>query len=478
MKQFSFPLPLSFLLFPVLFLFQSSQLCAQKINKGNTSGKFLIVRNINITGNNRTKASIITREMKFAGGDTIFLTDYPLLMNAARENIFNTGLFNFVTLDTTSISADKITTDVNIRLIERWYIWPWPFFELSDRNINSWLETTDYSRLTYGIDLTINNVRGRDETLKIPIHVGFNQLFGFDYEIPYINRRKTIGAGFGGDYERNHEVIITSTDNKPVYYKDPASYPRQETNVFAAFYLRPNFYAKHTFRFDYQSYAFSDSLVRIPGYTQDSLRKPQFLTFTYQYKNDHRDFHFYPLKGSYFDVTLVKNGFWQKIDELYIQTNLRKYWRLYNRWYFASGLTVKVTLTTHDAYFLQKGLGYGRDFVRGYEYYVIDGQDFGLLKNNLKFALIPQRVLAVNFLKSKKFNTVPYALYMNVFTDFGFVNNRMERQNQLNDMQNTLLVGYGAGFDFTTYYDIVLRLELAVNGRGRAGLYLHFMAPI
>ncbi len=478
MKQFSYPLISLFLLSLILFFLTSLPLTAQKNNRDADPQLFLVLRNVNIYGNNRTKVSIITRETRFAVGDTILLPDYPSLINAAKENIFNTGLFNFVTVDTTCVSPDKILTDINIRVIERWYVWPWPFFELSDRNINSWLETTDLSRLTYGIDLTINNVRGRNETLKIPIHIGFNQQFGLEYQLPYVNRKKTIGAGFGANYERNHEVIVTSIDNKPVYYKEPALYPRKEVDVFAILLLRPNFYAKHTFRFDYQWYTFSDSLVKIPGYTLDSLKNPRFLSFAYQYKNDHRDFHFYPLKGSYFDIGLVKNGFWQEVDELYIQANLRKYWRLYNRWYFATGLTAKVTLSASDAYFLQKGLGYGREFVRGYEYYVIDGQDFGLFKSNLKFAIVPQRVLAMPFLKSRKFNTVPYALYMNVFTDLGFVNNRMEKQNRLNDMQNTLLVGYGVGFDFTTYYDIVLRLELSVNGRGRPGLYLHFMAPI
>lgn len=440
--------------------------------------KVIFIRKINIYGNNRTKPSIITREMKLREGDSILCTDYQSLITSSKENIFNTGLFNFVTIDSNDVLQDKVTIDLNVRLIERWYIWPWPYFEVSDRNFNSWLETTDFSRITFGTDLLIRNVRGLNETLKVPVHMGFNQQFGLEYQIPFINRKKTLGVGFGGSYRRNHEIIVSSNENKPVFYKNSVIFPRDEKDLFAAFYIRPNYYVNHTFRLDYQWYSFSDSLVRIDDYTKDSLKQPQFLTFYYQYKNDHRDFHFYPLKGSYFDVELVKNGFFQDVDELYVKSNIRKYWQLHSRWYFATGLTLKISFTTSDAYFLQKGLGYGRDFVRGYEYYVIDGESYGLLKNNLKFGIIPQRIHTIHFLSSRKFNTIPYALYMNIFTDLGYVNNRLEKQNRVNDMQNTLLVGYGAGFDFTTYYDIVLRLELAVNGRGTPGIYLHFMAPI
>jgi hypothetical protein len=58
------------------------------------------------------------------------------------------------------------------------------------------------------------------------------------------------------------------------------------------------------------------------------------------------------------------------------------------------------------------------------------------------------------------------------------VYNRDEHANRYNDLQNSLLVGYGAGFDFTTYYDVVVRLEFSMNGMGIPGIYLHFMAPI
>jgi outer membrane protein assembly factor BamA len=427
----------------------------------------------------RTRSSIILRELAFHELDTVRQTSFFQMLKAGRENIFNTALFNFVTFDTVPLGGSPVQMDVVIHVVERWYIWPWPFFEISDRNFNTWIETTDFNRLTYGIDLTIQNVRSRNETLKFPIHYGFNQKFGFSYRIPYLDSRKIIGIAFGAEYNRNHEVIVETHDNKTVYYKDPDHFPRQNFYAFTELLLRLTFYAHHTFRVGFNAWFFSDSLLKIPGYTADNSHFLNYFSIYYQYKNDHRDVQFYPLKGSYFDVELDQNGLWfSPVNEFFIKTNLRKYLQIYNHWYFASGLTMKLTLTPQPPYFLQRGLGYGREFVRGYEYYVIDGRDFILWKNNFKFALIPQRDFRMDFIKSQKFNRAPFALYLNVFCDVGYVFYNGYTDDKSNDLRNSLLVGYGAGLDLTTYYDIVIRLEVSMNGKGMPGIYLHFMAPI
>jgi outer membrane protein assembly factor BamA len=462
----------------LFFLFRINGNCQVVENKTLTDKGFVIIHKIEIAGNKITRPKIILREIRFHEGDTLHMSSLPMLLNKSRENIFNTGLFNFVTIDTNRTALSPLYLDVKINVIERWYIWPWPFFEISDRNFNSWLETSDFSRLTYGVDVSFFNMRGRNETLKFPIHYGFNQKYGLNYRIPFINKKQTIGISFGGDYERNHEVIGSCNKNKPVYFKDPQTYPREKIYGFMELELRPSFYAHHTFRAAYNQYYFSDTLLEtVPDYSMNGLNTVSYYSLYYQYKNDHRDVKFYPLKGFYFDAELNQNGlFGDVVNELFVKSNLRKYWQLSKRWYLASGILAKVTLSADPPYFMQRGLGFGREFVRGYEYYVIDGRNFVVLKNNLKFAILPQRVAMLGFLKSKKFNTVPYALYMNVLFDGGYVYNyALQPQN---DLQNSMLIGYGAGLDFTTYYDIVLRAELTMNGMGEPGIYLHFMAPL
>jgi len=473
-----FPLFLLFVFIAIIIA--GPRIAAQNvISAPGGEGGTVVIGKVVISGNKITRPRIILRELRFKEGDTISASSLPSLLKTSRDNVFNTSLFNFVTLDTLRDPPGSKKLDVNIHVIERWYIWPWPIFEISDRNFNAWLETTDFSRLTYGVDLTFFNMRGRNETLKFPLHFGYNQRYGLDYEIPYINRKQTIGISFGGEYAANHELVVETVKNKPVYFKDPKEYPKALLSGFLEMDLRPNFYAHHSFVVSYNQYHFSEFLLdSVKDFSKGIRNVISYFSFYYQYKNDHRDIKFYPLKGLYFDAEFDQNGFFgDPVSETYVKTNFRKYWQLARKWYFASGLTVKITLSKDPPYFMQRGLGYGREFVRGYEYYIIDGRNFLMLKNNLKFAIIPQRVAVLKFLKTKKFNTIPFALYMNVLLDGGYVYNDVVHPEKQNDLQNSLLVGYGVGFDLTTYYDIVIRTELTMNGRGEPGVYLHFMAP-
>ena len=95
----------------------------------------IIIRQVTISGNKITKARIITRELNFKEHDTILLSRLSNLLITSRENVFNTRLFNFVTIDT-GLSADRRFVDISVALVERWYIWPIPYVEISDRNFN------------------------------------------------------------------------------------------------------------------------------------------------------------------------------------------------------------------------------------------------------------------------------------------------------------------------------------------------------
>ncbi len=115
-------------------------------------------------------------------------------------------------------------------------------------------------------------------------------------------------------------------------------------------------------------------------------------------------------------------------------------------------------------------------YLRGYEYYVIDGQRFILLKTNLKFRLLAERVVHASFIPLNKFNVIPFAFYMNLYGDAGYVRDR--QFSELNPLVNNWQYSGGAGIDFVTYYDLVFRLEFSVNKLGESGFFLHFTAPI
>lgn len=445
---------------------------------------YLVAGKINISGNRITHPNIILRELKFREGDTLELSRLPLILDQAQQNVFNTRLFNFVTIDTTIHSLSSVM-DLRIEVIERWYIWPIPYLQLSDQNINAWMQSWDLSKLTYGVDFTFYNVRGRNETLKIITHFGFNQKYGFTYKIPYINKKQTLGIGFGADADLNSQVAYKTEENKPVYLTGTDGYPKQLVFASGEMLLRPNIYVIHTFRLSYNHYYLQDTLLHQPGFSLSFSNTQEFAGFWYQYKNDHRDVQFYPLKGWYFDVEFnhcMPYGF---THNTYVKSLFRRYFQASKRWYYAFSLLGKLSMAEQQPYYLQKGLGYGTECVRGYEYYVVDGQHYLLFRNNVKFALLPERVEKISFIRTSKFNTIPLALYVNLFADVGYVYayrqdvyGNPEMSVPFNSLQNSLMAGYGIGFDFTTYYDVVIRLEGSLNLMGRPGVFISFVAPI
>ncbi|MFZ4521334.1 MAG: hypothetical protein ACOYNC_06485 [Bacteroidales bacterium] len=441
----------------------------------------VIIRSITITGNLATKPGIISRELDFKEHDTVSCARFAERLISSRQNIFNTRLFNFVTIDT-AYSVDHLIVDVYVAVVERWYIWPVPYLEISDRNFNVWWETRDFNRLTYGVDLTFFNVRGRNETLKILAHFGFNQNFGFTYKIPYVNARQTAGIGFGASVMLNRELAVSTLNNEPVYVRNDSAYLKKLIYAFGECILRPDFFTIHTLRIAWSHYDF-DSAIRVtPGFSMVEEDVQQFASFTYLLKIDHRDVQYYPLTGYCIDAEVNHAVPYMTAHNSYLKSNLRIYRQIGSRWYCASGFTGKLSFEKAQPYYLQKGFGYGRDYVRGYEYYVIDGQHFALLKNNLKFALVPRQVTKLGFIHTTKFNTIPLALYLNAFIDLGYVYrypaNDHGRITSGNKLENSFLMGYGLGVDFTTYYDIVIRLEGSMNRLNQPGVYLHFIAAI
>jgi hypothetical protein len=81
-----------------------------------------------------------------------------------------------------------------------------------------------------------------------------------------------------------------------------------------------------------------------------------------------------------------------------------------------------------------------------------------------------------NFIPTDKFSKLYYAIYLNLFTDWGYVVDN--RKNVYNPLANEINIGYGLGLDFVTYYDFVLRLEYSFNKSGQSGFFIHFMPSI
>ena len=442
----------------------------------------IVIRNIFLNGNRITKDHIIKRELTFAIGDTLPANEVQAVLQQSQQNLINTSLFNAILVNVMSYddssARDEVYKDILITMEERWYIWPSPIFDLADPNFNTWWTTRDFNRTNYGLYVDWENFRGRKEQLIFNFQLGYTKQAAIKYSVPYLNRRQRLGGSLTLIYKQNDEVAYRTLDNQRLLYSDGSGNAREDfaTKLFLS--LRNGLYHTHGLETRFNYSAAADSVPILASDYYASGNQVRYFSLTYTYTHDRRDAKAYPLQGHYLQGLLLKSGFGlgdPDLNVMYAQLTAKKYLPISDRWNFAASVTGRTLLSNELPYYFQEGLGYGY-FVRGYEYYVIDGQHWGLLRSNLKLALLKPRWKTLEFIPTKKFNTFHYAFYLNVFADVGYVSDKLYAVG--NPLSNETLYSTGIGLDFVTYYDKVLRLEYALNHIGETGFYIHFVQPI
>ena len=448
------------------------------------SNTTVTVGSIKLTGNEKTKASIITRELLIATGDKLSPDEFSKRVNQSRLNLLNTSLFNFVTIDTVrnEIPGSNNTINVEISLLERWYLWPVPIVQITDRNINAWLQTRDFTRINYGIDLKWYNFSGRLDELDAIVQFGKNHHLSLAYQNPYVDKKKHLGIGFEAGYKNNREAGYLTQDDELLFAFASEGLSTEKYFSVNSTY-RNNIFTTHQLVAGFRAFTFSDSLMLLnPDYSYANVDKPAFLYLYYKLKIDHRDIKYYPLRGWYADLELNKTGlgfgFEKPVDIAWAKTTTRFYGQLSKHWYMGISFIGKVSSGAWQPYFQIQGLGYGRDYVRGYEYNVIDGKHFGIVRSTIKFALVPEQTHTIGFIPTPKFGLIHYAVYLTAFADAGYVWQPQWIGQFNNKLPRTLLAGAGLGVDLVTYYDKVVRIEYAINKSGKSGIFIHFIAGI
>lgn len=472
-----FILVLSFLFFCNKISGQEDSLNAPNISgyESITNPTDLIVSGVTFKGNKTTRDFILSRELAFSEGGIIPAGKLGDKMARTRQNLMNTSLFNFVELKHT-IKNDTVSFIITV--VERWYIWPVPFFEIAETNFNTWWLTKDLRRTVYGLYISHDNFRGRREGLRAKIQLGYTHQFALQYNIPYINKNRTIGAGITASYYSNKEIVVGTVDNKRVFLKDTEKYVREE------FYLRPvityrkEIYNTHTFSARFNTAEVQDTILdHRPDYFAGGGNKTSYFSLGYLFVRDRRDYKAYPLRGYLLAMGITKSGLGfleNEPDNWLFSPVVRRYFKMSEKWYYAISGEAGVT-AGKIPYYQTPGLGYSNE-VRGYDYYIIDGQHWTLGRSNLKYRIGKPGVKKLKFVPLKKFNTIHYAFYLNAFADAGYVWDDLYFSQ--NHLANKFLAGYGIGLDFVTYYDWVLRLEVARNRLNETGFFINFTAPI
>lgn len=452
----------------ILFVFIFNANSAYSFNTPNENpDKF--IKEILIIGNKKTKSNIILRELTFCKNERIKNLDSVIVK--CKENLMNTGLFNFVEIN--YICEDSTLTLIYIKVTERWYLWPMPIFEIADRNLSEWAQKKDISRTNYGFYLRQENFRGRDQILQVQFIYGYTHRIGLSYTIPYLNRKQNIGLSAGLFVTQNHEIAYDINNDKLQFYKNENLYVRKDFSSYVILKKRKGIYNYFTTGLEYRKNRTIDSvLILNPSFFVNSSTSQQTLTFSWGYRHDKRDYQTYALKGDYFEFDVIKSGFVLLKNEpniMAISAGYRKYFKLNNHFNFSSMVKARLTQISKAPFSNQRAMGYGQDYLRGYDFYVLNGQNYFLLKSQFKYTLMKKRIYKTSVLKSEKFNEIPIAMYFNFFADAGYVQDKY--YNKYNNLSNQFQYAYGIGYDYVTYYDLVFRFEYTFNKLHESGLF-------
>jgi outer membrane protein assembly factor BamA len=462
----------------IIFWYSGFALSAQEL----FSSDSLLIGGIKIEGNFVTSKKVIYRELAFKLNEYVGRSDMEYLKQTSINNLNKTTLFNFVEINILEIQDGILA--VTVKLTERWFIWPNVYLNHNDTNFSEWWRTKDLNKLEYGFGLKVNNFRGMKETVKFNYRFGNFTKYEFEYEGIHLDKKERHFLSLKASYASQKILPWVIESNKNISLK--TGYKLLESTTFGINYkYRKAYFNSHLFGFGYSNSQIADTIRSLNpyffGFNNQQLR---YFNLRYEFVRDTRDSHFYPKTG-YMIVTGINIkglGILQHeyhSTDFYIQ--LFGYHKFINRLYGASGILFSVNSNSDKVFYEQTGLGFIQ-FVRGYEYYIVNGDKALLFKSLLKFELLPMKEINLKIWPIRKvyqLNRIPLQIYANVFFDAGYVTDKSGLYKLYNNtLVNKIMCSTGIGIDFVTYYDKILRLDYSFNALGERGLFIHWKAAI
>ena len=436
-----------------------------------SSSDSLIVQDIIVEGNAKTDLSIILRELSFKPGDVI--ADWPGTVQENTQRLLNLFLFN-------EVKIERNGNRVIIQVKERLYVWPKIDCSTADRNFNQWWLSKDLKRLNLNTQLGIFNIKGQNKSLWLRSQLGYTTALSLTFKQPYINAKKTIGIQAQLYYSANKEIWIQTANDKLQFYSANNQTMIKRLGAEAWLLHRPKIYTYHAFGMGFRHIGIADSAVAHQGnnpYLWQGLSSQKEFNLAYQLSIDKRNLKGFPTKGFLIKAQCDWNTLGGQTSSLHywqLKGSAAKYWPIREKVFASIGVAAKYVNFEYLPYNKFQSLGYGKDYIRGYELYVVDGHAFAIAKAEFKWRILQK---TYKFLpKVKHYESLPTQLFFTVFNDCGYVSNvRSKTQPDGNQLPNQWLYGFGAGVNVVMYTDYCTRLEYSTNHMGGSRWYLSFV---
>lgn len=450
------------------------------INSYAQQNHYVIIDTITFEGNGKTKQYVLERELDLKKGSIYESAELDERAINSKNMLYNTNLF--IATNVTWVETRPKHVSVAVTVSEKWYIWPIPFFELADRNYRQWADLGyKMDRTNYGLYLFTYNFRGRNETIKLSFINGYTRNYGIQYSLPFIDKSGKFGLEVSSAFRQNKEIWYLTKNDSLQFFKNFENTLIQRFENKIAFTTRRSNFSSDRLELEFNNIQISDTVsskeINPHFLLSNNKQNEVFIKHIFTYEK--RDNKYYPLTGYYLknEVSLGKlMGDTASLELVKETLEFGGYKEIYKKLYLSCYFKTKISnqpipFIPYNNY---KAFGY-KDFVRGYEQYVIDGHAFMLGKLNLRYALLHQYMLRTPFKINKKPAKLPTGIYLNLYSDWGKVfNNQWSKSVYNNQLINTDLVGYGAGFDVLFLNDKIFRFEYSLNILGDKNFNIHF----
>jgi outer membrane protein assembly factor BamA len=467
-------------IFVVCILLLNCLLSIEAQNNSNAKDS-IIIEGISLIGNNRTKTSVIELELVFKKGDTLKLSEIDEAILKCKENLLKTSLFNFVDIKQQYLDSGRVIIEITLQ--ERWYLVPKFKINSVEENFNAWALTSDFNHLNISMTISDVNFRGNNEKLSVSGSIGFNKSLGLKYYRPFISSNHKIGFGAEFLWISNQETTFGVFDYKYKFLRSENNSLLTQYVSTALLHYRPTINIDELLSFSYNSITVDDTLFKVnPRYYLS--QKIDLLRVFSKLKIDYRDNKSYSLEGSYYDLIAEKqwniNNSKNREEYSALTINSRWYYKFSKKWFGAIGITGTKSWSEDNSQIMGLRIGQSGLEVRSFEYYLIPINAAAIGRVEFKYQLFNQPKKSFKFMGNPKFGIVHYAVYASVYADGALVDYDLNANYEQNmHISKNWLSSVGAGFDLSTYYDIVLRTEYSYNFVFQKwNFFIHFKAAI
>ncbi len=415
-------------------------------NKGDSN---IYIGKIIVVGNETTKDFIILREMSTKENSVFNLE----ILAEDLNKIHNLGLFNKVDIiPTPDFKNNKI--DLYVTVEEQYYILPIP---------QAGIEEGDIRKLWVGINLVWRNFRGRNEIVNCSFGIGYQPFFNINFFTPWIGEKEHFFGAFGIKYNKS---INKSLSDANVIGARKDSLKGYEIESFSGNITLGKYLTKYLAVSANYTLSVNDFSGNYSGNTFSGEPKEIYGTLSLNTLFDKRNNIFYPTKGNFIKIDLIKYGVFNKfIDFNKFRFDLRNYLPLKLTKNYSISIATRlaggISFGGNVPSYLEETFGYS-EIIRGWDNFVFQGEHLIGFYNEVRIPIInPFYVKGTDHFLLKRISfargfSYQYGLYGTIFLDIGGVMNRTE------EVSNVIFrKGFGAGLNMILPFNIVARTDLA-----------------